>query len=48
MGMLSAVRKRLTDRDRTLSECRHCGTNLATTTTECTTCGSHEIAQYDF
>lgn len=48
MGMLTAVRKRLTDQDGTLAECRHCGTNLTKTTTECTVCGSREIAQYDF
>ncbi len=43
MGLLTAVGKRLHNRDGTLPECRHCGTNLAVAAGECASCGSRAM-----
>ncbi len=48
MGILNGLRKRLSYRETTLTECRQCGTKCSEDTTECPVCGSKEIVTYNF
>lgn len=47
MGMVTKLR-RLVDDDGELYECRNCGTTVSNDRDECPTCGSTEIAHYEF
>jgi Zn finger protein HypA/HybF involved in hydrogenase expression len=43
--MLERLR-RVVDREPSVCECRHCGTNVDSVATECSTCGSGDIVCY--
>lgn len=47
MSSLASYVRHFLSTDRVLYECRHCGETLEREQTECPTCGSDEIAEYD-
>ena len=48
MGVLNAFREAVSDDSFVIHECRDCGEKISADVGECTSCGSSEIARYQF